>query len=230
MQLDLTLLMLNAAAVGTIHTLVGPDHYLPFIVLSKARGWSRVKTLWITLACGIGHVASSIVIGLVGYAAGASLKHLTFIEDIRGEIAAWLLIGFGLVYALWGLRRARRTGPDGHTHTHGGFLHAADHVHDPKTGETINLTPWILFIIFAFGPCEPLIPLFIYPAATTGWLSAFAVAAVFSVATLAVMLSVVLAASYGMERIPLRTLGRYSHALAGASIALTGGAIQLFGL
>jgi len=44
------------------------------------------------------------------------------------------------------------------------------------------------------------------------------------------MLSVVLAASYGMERIPLRTLGRYSHALAGASIALTGGAIQLFGL
>jgi sulfite exporter TauE/SafE len=230
MQVDLTLLMLNAAAVGTIHTLVGPDHYLPFIVLSKARKWSVPKTAWITVACGLGHVGSSIVIGLIGYALGASLKHLNFIEEIRGQVAAWILIGFGLVYAAWGLHRARRTGPDGHTHSHGGFIHSADHVHDPKTGETINLTPWILFIIFAFGPCEPLIPLFIYPAATSGWVSAFAVAAVFSAATLVVMLSVVLASSFGIERIPLRTWGRYSHALAGASIALTGGAIQVFGL
>lgn len=230
MQVDLTLLLLNAAAVGFIHTLVGPDHYLPFIVLSKARGWSLAKTAWITLACGLGHVASSILIGLVGYAVGASLKHLNLIEEVRGEIAAWLLIAFGLVYAIWGLHRARRTGPDGHTHSHGGWLHAADHIHDPKTGETISLTPWILFIIFAFGPCEPLIPLFIYPAATSGWLAAFAVAAAFSVATLFVMLAVVLASSFGLQRIPLRTWGRYSHALAGASIALTGGAIQAFGL
>lgn len=230
MQLDLTLLMANAAAVGFIHTLVGPDHYLPFIVLAKARRWSLAKTAWITLACGLGHVGSSIVIGLLGYALGASLKHLNLLEEIRGQIAAWILIGFGLIYALWGLRRARRTGPDGHTHAHGGFLHSADHVHDPKTGETINLTPWILFIIFAFGPCEPLIPLFIYPAATSGWLAAFLVAAVFAVATLAVMLTVVLASSFGLEQVPLRTWGRYSHALAGLSIALTGGAIQAFGL
>jgi sulfite exporter TauE/SafE len=230
MHVDLTLLMINAAAVGTIHTLVGPDHYLPFIVLGKARRWSLPKTAWITVACGLGHVGSSIAIGLVGYALGASLKHLNFIEEIRGQVAAWILIAFGLVYAAWGLRRARRTGPDGHTHSHGGFLHSADHVHDPQTGETINLTPWILFIIFAFGPCEPLIPLFIYPAATSGWMSAFAVAAVFSIATLVVMLTVVLASSFGLERVPLATWGRYSHALAGASIALTGGAIQIFGL
>ncbi|MCX6955897.1 MAG: sulfite exporter TauE/SafE family protein [Verrucomicrobia bacterium] len=230
MHVDLTLLLLNAAAVGFIHTLVGPDHYLPFIVLAKARRWSLLKTTWITLACGLAHVGSSIVIGLVGYAFGASLKHLNFIEAVRGEVAAWILIVFGLVYAVWGLRRARRLGPDGHTHSHGGYLHSADHIHDPSTGETIQLTPWILFIIFAFGPCEPLIPLFIYPAATSGWAAAFAVAAVFSVATLVVMLSVVLASSFGLERVPLRAWGRYSHALAGASIALTGGAIRAFGL
>lgn len=230
MHLDITLLAVNAAAVGFIHTLVGPDHYLPFIVLSKARRWSLAKTAWITLACGLGHVGSSIVIGLIGYALGASLKHLNLLEEFRGQIAAWLLIGFGLIYALWGWRRARRAGPDGHTHAHGGFLHAADHIHDPKTGETINLTPWILFIIFAFGPCEPLVPLFIYPAATSGWGAAFLVATTFSIATLAVMLTVVLASSFGLERIPLRSWGRYSHALAGLSIAVTGGAIQVFGL
>jgi sulfite exporter TauE/SafE len=230
MNLDLTLLALNAAAIGSVHTLLGPDHYLPFIVLAKARRWSWQKTACITLACGLGHVGSSIILGLLGYALGASLKHLNVIEAVRGEIAAWILMAFGLGYALWGLRRARRTGPDGHTHAHGGFLHSADHVHDPKTGETINLTPWILFIVFAFGPCEPLIPLFIYPAATSGWAAAFAVAAVFTVATLVVMLGMVLACSLGLERLPLRTWARYSHALAGASIALTGGAIRCFEL
>src|SRR3954467_7769160 len=102
--------MINAAAVAVIHTLVGPDHYLPFIVLSRARKWSLPKTAWITLACGIGHVGSSIVIGLIGYALGASLKHLNIIEEFRGQVAAWILIVFGLVYAAWGLRRARRAG------------------------------------------------------------------------------------------------------------------------
>ena len=87
-------------------------------------------------------------------------------------------IAFGLVYAAWGLRRARRSAPDGHTHSHGGFLHSADHVHDPQTGETINLTPWILFIIFAFGPCEPLIPLFFYSAAKHDTQAAALVAAI----------------------------------------------------
>ena len=228
MKADLTLLVINAAAIGSIHTLLGPDHYLPFIVLSRTRRWSRPKTAWITLACGLGHVASSIIIGRIGFALGASLKHFDLIEKIRGEIATWVLLAFGLVYAAWGLYRARRKGPDGHTHSHGGMLHSHDHVHDPTTGETIDLTPWILFIIFAFGPCEPLIPLFIYPAATSGWPAAIAVAAVFSAATLAVMLGVVLGSTFGLERIPFKTWGRYSHALAGTSIALTAAAMRIF--
>lgn len=230
MKADLTLLVINAATIGSIHTLLGPDHYLPFIVLARTRRWSRSKTAWVTFACGLGHVASSIIIGLIGFALGASLKHLDVIENLRGEIATWVLLAFGLAYAAWGLHRARRKEPAGHTHSHGGRLHAPDHVHDPATGETIDLTPWILFVIFAFGPCEPLIPLFIYPAATSGWPAAVAVAAAFSGATLTVMLGVVLASTYGLERIPFKTWGRYSHALAGASIALTAGAMQVFGL
>ena len=101
MKADLTLLVINAAAIGSIHTLLGPDHYLPFIVLSRTRRWSRPKTAWITLACGLGHVASSIIIGLIGFALGASLKHFDLIEKIRGEIATWVLLAFGLVYAGW---------------------------------------------------------------------------------------------------------------------------------
>jgi len=45
----LQILLLSAAFLGFIHTLLGLDHYLPFIVLGKARKWSYPKTLWIIL-------------------------------------------------------------------------------------------------------------------------------------------------------------------------------------
>ncbi|MDP4185456.1 MAG: hypothetical protein Q8862_09885, partial [Bacteroidota bacterium] len=63
MNSQILILSLTAASVGFIHTLFGTDHYLPFIVLSKARKWSNVKTAWITVLCGIGHISGSVLIG-----------------------------------------------------------------------------------------------------------------------------------------------------------------------
>ena len=57
-----------AATIGPGHTLMGPDHYVPFIVMSRARKWWMLKTVWITILCGLGHVGSSIVLGLAGAA------------------------------------------------------------------------------------------------------------------------------------------------------------------
>jgi len=227
---DLVVLTLDAMAVAFIHTVIGPDHYVPFIVMAKARNWSFARTTFITLACGIGHVGSSIVLGMVGYGLGTSLRHLEWIESFRGEVAAWALIIFGLLYAAWGLWRLNRKTGDGHTHEHLIRLHSHDHIHDPKTGAQISLTPWILFAIFLFGPCEPLIPLFIYPAATSGWAGAWLVAGAFSVVTIGAMLALVLAGRYGLAWLPTQKLTRYTHVLAGGTIALTGGMIQFLGL
>jgi sulfite exporter TauE/SafE len=227
---DLAALTFNAAVVALVHTAIGPDHYVPFIVMAKARRWSVAKTAGITLACGVGHVGSSVLLGLGGYALGASLKRLEWIESFRGEIAAWGLIIFGALYAAWGLWRLRRTAPDGHTHAHLLRLHSADHVHNPKTGAEVSLTPWILFAIFVFGPCEPLIPLFIYPAATSGWAGAWLVTAAFSVVTIGSMLAIVLAAHCGLQWVPTQRFARYNHVVAGSTIAFTGGVIRAFGL
>jgi nickel/cobalt exporter len=227
---DLTILTFNAMAVAFIHTVIGPDHYVPFIVMAKARNWTLARTAWITFACGIGHVASSVVLGMAGYAVGASLRHLKWIESFRGEIAAWALIIFGALYAAWGLWHLNRKAPDGHTHQHHIPQHSHDHIHDPKTGAQINLTPWILFAIFVFGPCEPLIPLFIYPAATSGWPGAWLVSAAFAAVTITSMMTLVLAGRYGLSWLPTQGLARYNHVLAGGTIALTGGMIRFLGL
>jgi hypothetical protein len=40
MTIDLGLLILTAASIGFVHTLLGPDHYLPFVAMSAARRWA----------------------------------------------------------------------------------------------------------------------------------------------------------------------------------------------
>ena len=64
---SIALLSVTAISIGFFHTLLGPDHYLPFIVLSQARNWSLKKTMIITFLCGLGHVLSSVILGLVRY-------------------------------------------------------------------------------------------------------------------------------------------------------------------
>ncbi len=237
MNSGLVLLCVNAAAVALLHTLFGPDHYVPFVVMARARRWSPWRTSVITMLCGLGHVGSSIVLGLLGVAFGLEVQKLMHIESFRGGLATWLLIAFGAIYLVWGLRRAQRgqvhthahTHADGHHHVHA-HGHEQDHLHVHDEAAPVSLTPWILFTIFLFGPCEPMIPLIMYPAAGGDWLGVVLVAVVFSAITLATMLTVVRLSLFGVQLVPLGRLERYTHALAGATILLTGCAIRVFGL
>ena len=89
---------------------------------------------------------------------------------------------------------------------------------------------YALFIVFIFGPCEALIPLFMYPAAQQSSGLVMAVATVFGLTTLATMLAGVAVTTLGLNRLRVRLDGRYSHAAAGASIAACGGAITFLGI
>ena len=111
---ELHVLLVTAISLGFIHTLLGPDHYLPFIVLSKARKWSLSKTLWITFFGGVGHIAGSVVLGITGVALGISVSKLEMIEASRGNLVAWMLIVFGLSYTIFGVVKYMRNGH--HTH------------------------------------------------------------------------------------------------------------------
>ena len=233
---EIAILAGTAATIGFVHTILGPDHYLPFIVLSKARQWSSVQTVMITFLCGIGHVLSSVVLGFIGIALGIAVFKLEVIESFRGELAAWLLIAFGFAYFIWGLHRVIRHRTHEHFHVHESgkphlhpHKHLGDHSH-PHSSELGRLTPWVLFTIFIFGPCEPLIPLVMYPAAKNNMMSVVMVVSIFGLTTIGTMLSIVLASFYGLSRLPLRQLEKYSHALAGFAILLSGGAIKFLGL
>jgi len=237
MSQELMILLFTAAFIGFLHTLLGPDHYLPFIVMGKVRKWSMVKTTWITLLCGVGHVGSSVLLGFIGIALGIAVTKLVVVESFRGNLAVWALIAFGLVYFVWGMRRALKNKPHEHSHFHVDedthihqHTHTEEHVHVHERENAGNITPWVLFTIFVLGPCEPLIPLLMYPAVKENFRGLLLVTAVFGAVTISTMLGIVLVSTLGINRLPMKKMERYSHALAGGSILLCGIAIQFLGL
>ncbi len=211
-----TLLLGTTASLAIVHALLGLDHSLPFVALGRARGWTLARTLLVTAVCGAGHVASSVAIGAVGVGLGIATDAMLWLESARGELAAVLLLGFGLAYAAWAVwRRFRRR----------------DHAH-PAAADAgrADVTPWALFIVFALGPCEPLIPLMVVPGVAGDWLVVAAVVAVFGLLTVAVMLAAVAAAHRGVGLVGAGRLGRHADVAAGLVVAASGAAVLWLGL
>jgi nickel/cobalt transporter (NicO) family protein len=235
MGTQLAILLGTAASLGLVHTLVGPDHYLPFVMMAKVGKWSIRKTALVTFLCGVGHILGSVALAFVGIAFGVALSKLKVVEWARGELAAWLLITFGFTYAVYGLWRAIKGKPHEHPHEHGvphshPHTHTGLHLHPHGVSDTGSLTPWVLFTIFVFGPCECLIPLLMYTAAVNSRLVVALVAGVFGAATILTMLVVVIVSSLGTKVLSLGRAERYSHALAGLVIFACGGAIKWLGM
>lgn len=235
---ELNALIITAASIAFFHTLFGPDHYVPFIMMSWSRKWSTTKTAMITILCGIGHVGSSVILGMAGVAMGLAVKKLEIMESVRGDFAAWLLTAFGLAYLVWGLRQAYRNKPHVHSHLHTDTCehthvhnHHEEHLHVHDGRKNLpSIAPWTLFVIFVFGPCEPLIPILMYPAAQSSLFGLVVVTGVFSVITIGTMLVTVLLSRAGVDFLPLTQIQRFTHALAGGAIFLCGLAIVFIGL
>ncbi len=234
---SINILLATAASAAFIHTLLGPDHYVPFIVMSKARKWNLGRTLLTTLYCGVGHVASSVIIGFIGIALGIGIYHIEGFESFRGNLAGWAFFIFGFAYMSWGIFKAIKNKPHTHVHLHeGGNTHVHEHTHHTEHAHvhvkknTKSLTPWVLFIIFVLGPCEILIPLVMYPAAQHNTSGVLAVTLLFSTITVMTMCAAVTVGYYGLKILPTANIDRFMHAIAGGTICLSGFAILFLGL
>lgn len=214
---EVAALCATAVSVGVVHTILGPDHYVPFVAMSRAGGWSAGRTLRVTLACGLGHVAGSVAIGVAGLLLGVAVLRLESLEAFRGDAAGWLLIALGLACCAGPFLRRQRPA-DGH---------GPPAAVRPDPAADGVWSPWLLFLVFVFGPCEPLIPLLMYPAAKASPLAVAAVVAVFAGATLVTMTAAVFAVRSGAGLVGRRWPAPVAHALAGLAVLACGVLIKL---
>src|SRR4029450_13729476 len=171
---------------------------------------------------GLGRVASSLTLAILGLSLGHGAARLAGVEAGRGRAGParpgalgrgwteagrgccgpYALVAFGCADGLWGVRRAivRREGLV--AHEHGGTVHLHRGGHVRHTHPSAPATFWALFAIFVLGPCEPLIPLFVLPASRGMWALAGWTALVFSIVTVAAMMALVALASAGVARLP----------------------------
>ncbi len=208
MNNSFSILLLSTISIAFLYTLA-PDHWVPFTMIGQAQKWSDKKLLVITFISGIGHVLSSIILGAIGIAAGIGLSRLGETESNRAQIAGLLIIGFGIAYAVWGLKRLK----EGHHHSH---------ILDHHKATTI----WTLIAIFLLGPCEPLIPL-MFMAVKYSWKAIAIIALSFSAITVGMMILQAYLAFRGVKLIRAENWAKYTHIIAGIIIAATGAAVML---
>jgi nickel/cobalt transporter (NicO) family protein len=166
------LLTLAATGFGVafLHAAI-PTHWLPFVAIGRARGWTHRQTLAGVALAGGGHVAATTALG-VGLATFGFELAEGYHEVFHWTVAA-LLIGLGA----WLAFRA----PHGRAcaHCHGRSL-------IPATTDRAAMGG--LFLTLTLSPCELFLPVYL-TAVPHGWPGLVWLSAVLAAATLGGMLT-----------------------------------------
>ncbi|MSU67531.1 MAG: hypothetical protein EXS40_03005 [Opitutaceae bacterium] len=193
--------------VAALHAAL-PTHWLPFVVIGSARGWSRRRTLGAVALAGGGHILATTVLGVALARFGWEINE-RFDATFHWAVAA-LLVGLGAWLAL------RAPHGDGCDHCEGRKL-----IPEP----TDRAALWGLFLTLTLSPCELFLSVYL-TAAPYGWPGIAWLSAVLAVATLAGMLTLTWLTLRGAAR--LRWLDRLDHRALGGLLALLGVATVAF--
>ena len=233
------ILVLAVTAVGFLHTLA-PDHWLPIVAIARNRGWSRLRTARAAAIAAVGHVTSTLAIGVVLWLAGAALEaRYAHVVDVVTAVA---LLVFGGWVALGGWRelRAGSTNPaaleHAHLHAHNdGTQHVHWHVHEPADIHEIDPSGaavlhfhshaqsgrTALLLVLGSSPMIEGLPAFAAAASFGGALLAV-MAVAFALSTIATYVGVTSAALAGIQRRSLGRFERYGEILSGLVIVAVG--------
>ncbi len=204
----------SAFVLGTGHTLMGPDHYLPLASVAAVRRWTLARTLYLTaLCCGV-HLCLSVALVALGLRLHSEWTLLAQMEDLRGAAVGWFLLLCGVLCLAWVYRPAQ-------LRRHG----------NPAPGGRIMF--WMVFCALLLGPCEVLLPLALPPAIAGDAALAWQLVLIFGTATLLSMLVAVSLLSRLCRSVSaserLRRARPFAHALPGVVFMLCGCLVLLGG-
>jgi nickel/cobalt exporter len=226
----LTTIALTGFTVAFFHAAI-PTHWLPFVLVSKARNWSRGKTLAVSAFAGLGHVALTSVLGLAIAWFGFQLDEHA--EELFPKVAGSVLLVIGAFY-FWRQLSGRGVlhhHPPGGSHQpseHCGHGHTHSHWQEElKDSKLVSLKagdwPVIsgLFLMLTLSPCEGFLPVYL-SGVQFGWRGFVVLSLILAVGTLAGMLLFTWLTLLGMDKLPIQKLERYEAALLGTIFTVLG--------
>jgi len=203
------LLALSAAFVGLVHSLA-PGHWLPVVLMTKAKRWPTRTAIMGAIMAASGHVLVSVTLGILGVTLGAQLlmAHEENIEHYGGLG----LVVFGLAYAVWSLLRHKSC----HGHEH----------HGPVPTGKEKRGPFAFLFMLGFSPCVAVLPVFV-AAAPLGIHVLISTMVAFAVGVIGALVGATLLVSYGVMRLDHPIFEHYGDVITGVGVAALGLALFL---
>ena len=227
----LTSIAVTGFTIAFLHAAI-PTHWLPFALVARARGWGRAKTLAVTLAAGLGHVAVTTALGLAIAWFGYEL------DERLGRFFPWI-IGLAMIaVGLFFLYRQWHGGGLRHHHVPGGHHRASEacaeekseHLHMEHEIEESELvsdrrSDWGviggLFLMLTLSPCEGFLPVYA-SGVRFGWHGFIVLSLILAVGALAAMTLFTWLALTGLERANVKALERWESGLLGGLFCVLG--------
>lgn len=202
------LLIITAAFVGLIHSL-SPAHWLPIVLVTRAKRWGPRQAFTGALVASAGHILVSIIVAALVIGFGAQVVE-TDEERIEG-VAGLLLALFGICYAAWFWYRHRSC----ETHAH----------HGPVFKKSMN--PFGFLFLVGFSPCVAVVPV-LAAAAAYGLVPLVAAGLGFTFGVVTALGLATTIVSKGLLKLDHPILEHYADVIAGVCISLVGVALFIF--
>ena len=225
----LTTVAATGFSVAFFHAAI-PTHWLPFVLVARARHWSRPKTLAVTTLAGLGHVALTSLLGL-------GIAWFGFQLEEKVGSFSWLAGGLLLAFAVFYFWRQWRGTGICHHHAPGSHHRVDEHCGEerehshwqeeladsPLVSTTVGEWTAIsgLFVMLTLSPCEGFLPVYL-SGVQFGWKGFVVLSLILAVATLAGMTLFTWLALVGFDRFRLKTFEHYEAALLGTLFAILG--------
>jgi nickel/cobalt transporter (NicO) family protein len=199
-------IIIGSFLLSVVHATI-PNHWLPFIAISKSEKWTIRETLSATGIAGLAHILSTIIIGVFVGFIGLQLSNAY--SQISEIIAPSILVIIGIIYILIDFRKKN--------HAHINEKEIKERFKNKSKLTIITSLSVVMFL----SPCAEL-EAYYFQAGTLGWNGILIVSAIYTFATVSFMILLVYLGLLGVNKFKFHYLEHHEKRVTGIFLILLG--------